>query len=123
MKRLLIILVMMGYLQNLVIAEEPQETVSGNTTLHTSTGSSRPRTLMPESIECYYSCGVLCFSADSEMSNVVVSVTNNDNNTTLLYNMIDLECAIYVYLEPGYYSICCECDGNSYEGLLYISIP
>ena len=120
MKRLLIILVMMGYLQNLVIAEEPQETAFGNTTLHTSKGSSRPRTLMPESIECYYSCGVLCFSADSEMSNIVVSVTNNDNCSTLLYNIADIDCVICVNLEPGCYTICCECEGSLYEGVLLI---
>lgn len=123
MRRLLIISVIFGCLLNMVAAEEPQETLTGNTTLNNTTSGTRPRTLLPESIECYYSCGLLSFSADSEMSNIVVSVTNNDNNTTLLYNIIDLECAIYVYLEPGYYTICCECDGNSYEGLLYISIP
>lgn len=120
MRRLLIISVIFGCLLNMVAAEEPQETLTGNTTLNNTTSGTRPRTLLPESIECYYSCGLLSFSADSEMSNIVVSVTNNDNCSTLLYNIADIDCVICVNLEPGCYTICCECEGSLYEGVLLI---
>lgn len=102
------------------IAEEPAKDVNYETILQKTENGKIPRTIIPETIECCYSGGVLYFNSDVEMSNIYVVVTRQDDNTSYTYFLNSSYDNINTQLMTGDYNIVVYGDLSNYEGLLTI---
>lgn len=120
-KTLFIMVAMFISLNVAAIAESPTMEKDVVATLHkTSNKNNRPRTLIPDSIECCYSGGVLYFNSEVEMNNLCVVVTRQDDNTSYTYFLNSLYDYISTQLMSGDYNIVVYGDLLDYEGLLTI---
>jgi hypothetical protein len=119
-KTLFIMVAMFISLNVAVIAEEPAKDVNYETILQKTENGKIPRTIIPETIECCYSGGVLYFNSDVEMSNIYVVVTRQDDNTSYTYFLNSSYDNINTQLMTGDYNIVVYGDLSNYEGLLTI---
>lgn len=119
-KTLFIMVAMFMSLNVAAIAEEPAKDVNYETILQKTENSKPPRTIIPETIECCYSGGVLYFNSDVEMSNIYVVVTRQDDNTSYTYFLNSSYDNINTQLMTGDYNIVVYGDLSNYEGLLTI---
>lgn len=119
-KTLFIMVAMFMSLNVAALAEEPAKDVNYETILQKTENSKPPRTIIPETIECCYSGGVLYFNSDVEMSNIYVVVTRQDDNTSYTYFLNSSYDNINTQLMTGDYNIVVYGDLSNYEGLLTI---
>lgn len=119
-KTLFIMVAMFISLNVAALAEEPAKDVNYETILQKTENSKPPRTIIPETIECCYSGGVLYFNSDVEMSNIYVVVTRQDDNTSYTYFLNSSYDNINTQLMTGDYNIVVYGDLSNYEGLLTI---
>lgn len=119
-KTLFIMVAMFMSLNVAAIAEEPAKDVNYETILQKTENGKIPRTIIPETIECCYSGGVLYFNSDVEMSNIYVVVTRQDDNTSYTYFLNSSYDNINTQLMTGDYNIVVYGDLSNYEGLLTI---
>lgn len=119
-KTLFIMVAMFMSLNVAALAEEPAKDVNYETILQKTENSKPPRTIIPETIECCYSGGVLYFNSDVEMSNIYVVVTRQDDNTSYTYFLNSSYDNINTQLMTGDYNIVVYGNLSNYEGLLTI---
>lgn len=122
MRKALFIMIAMFLSFNVAaIAESPTMEKDVEATLHkTENKNNRPRTLIPDSIVCCYSYGVLFFDSDVEMTNLCVVVTRLEDNTSYVYYLNSSYDCINTQLESGEYYIAVSGDLSNYEGSLTI---
>ena len=102
------------------IAEEPNNKINNETTLHKSSSDKQPRTLIPDVIKCYYEFGTLYFDTDTEMTNINVVITDLHNNISYSYYLDSSDYYVYLELTPGVYHLTFSSNLSYYEGVLSI---
>lgn len=119
-RTLFLVIAILSGLNIASIAEEPSKPLNSETTLHKSSSTKIPKSVIPEVMECYYEYGILCFDVDIDMTNVSVVITDIYNNISQQYYLNTAEDYINVELTSGVYHIIFSSNQASYEGILSI---
>ena len=101
-RTLFLVIAILSGLNIASIAEEPSKPLNSETTLHKSSSTKIPKSVIPEVMECYYEYGILCFDVDIDMTNVSVVITDIYNNISQQFHLKHLFQMKYISRQVRY---------------------